>query len=106
MSIVVFILLGLTAGYVALGIFKSTGKDVVLDFALGVTGAAIAGSTFSHFAARSAAGVDVASALVAALTGPVVLLAACHTILDRKDGVRRRVSVFDALKREKSPDSR
>ena len=51
MSIVVFILLGLTAGYVALGIFKSTGKDVVLDFALGATGAAIAGSTFSHFAA-------------------------------------------------------
>jgi uncharacterized membrane protein YeaQ/YmgE (transglycosylase-associated protein family) len=105
-SIVVFILLGLTVGYVALGIFKSKGKDVVLDFVLGVAGAAIAGSTFSHFAARGGAGVDVASALVAALTGPVVLLAACHSVLDGKDTVRRRVSVFDALKRERSPDSR
>jgi uncharacterized membrane protein YeaQ/YmgE (transglycosylase-associated protein family) len=35
MSIVVFILLGLIAGYVALGLFKSTGKGVMLDFGLG-----------------------------------------------------------------------
>lgn len=81
MSIVVFTVLGLIAGYVALGLFKSTGKSVVLDFGLGVMGAVIAGSIFNHFAPRSAAGVNVASALVAALSGAVVLLAACHTML-------------------------
>jgi hypothetical protein len=31
MSIAVFILLGLIAGYVALGLFQSTGNGVVLD---------------------------------------------------------------------------
>ena len=80
-SIVVCILLGLIAGYVVLGLFKSTGKGIVLDFGLGVVGAVIAGSIFNHFAARAAAGVNVASALVAALTGPVVLLGACHAML-------------------------
>jgi uncharacterized membrane protein YeaQ/YmgE (transglycosylase-associated protein family) len=79
-SIVVFILFGLIAGYVAVGLFKSTGKDVMVDFGLGVIGAVIAGSIFNHFATRTAAGVNVASALVAALTGAVVLLAACHTM--------------------------
>lgn len=82
MSIVVFILLGLAAGYTALGIFGSTGKAVLLDFGLAVIGAAIAGSIFDHFAARTAAGVNIASALVVALTGPLVLLGACHTVLD------------------------
>ena len=81
MSIVVFILLGLGAGYVACGFFKSTGKGVVLDFGLGVMGAVIAGSLFNHFAARTVAGVNVASALVAALSGAVVVLAACHRML-------------------------
>lgn len=81
MSIVVFVLLGLIAGYVALGLFKGTGKGVVLDFGLGVIGAVIAGSIFNHFAGRTAAGVNVTNALVAALTGAVVLLAACHTMV-------------------------
>jgi hypothetical protein len=34
----------LVAGYLALGLFKSTGKAAVLDFGLGVIGAVIAGS--------------------------------------------------------------
>jgi uncharacterized membrane protein YeaQ/YmgE (transglycosylase-associated protein family) len=76
----VFLLLGLIAGYVALRLFKSAGKTVVLDFGLSVIGAMIAGSLFNH-SARTAAGVDVASGLVAALTGAVVLLAACHIML-------------------------
>jgi uncharacterized membrane protein YeaQ/YmgE (transglycosylase-associated protein family) len=86
MSIVVFILLGLITGYAAVGLFKSTGKGVLLDLGLGVIGAVIAGSIFTHFAARTAAGVNVASALVAALTGAVALLGACHIMLgDSRD---------------------
>jgi uncharacterized membrane protein YeaQ/YmgE (transglycosylase-associated protein family) len=55
--IVVFIFFGLIAGYVALGLFKGTGKGVVWDFGLGVIGAVLAGSLFSHLAATGAVGV-------------------------------------------------
>ena len=84
MSITVFILLGLISGYVALGLFKSTGKDAVLDFGLCVLGAVIAGSFFSHTAATDAAGLSVANALVAALTGAAVPLAASHAFHDMR----------------------
>jgi len=80
-SIAVFILVGLIAGYVVPGLFNSTGKGVVFDLGLGVIGAVIAGSIFNHFAARAATGLNVESALVAALTGAVVLPGACHTVL-------------------------
>jgi len=88
MSIVVFILLGLTAGYVALGLFKTSGKGVVLDFGLGVIGAVIAGLFFNHIAATGAAGLNIASALVAALTGAALLLATSHALRDTR--YRRR----------------
>jgi uncharacterized membrane protein YeaQ/YmgE (transglycosylase-associated protein family) len=88
MSIVVFILLGLIAGYVALGLCKSTGRAIVLDFGLGVIGAVIAGLLFNHIAATGAAELNIASALVAALTGAAVLLATCHAFRDTR--YRRR----------------
>jgi uncharacterized membrane protein YeaQ/YmgE (transglycosylase-associated protein family) len=84
--IVVFILLGLIAGYGVLGIFNSTGKGVVLDFGLGVIGAVVVGSLFSQIAATSAARLNAATALVAALTGAVALLATFHRLHD----IRRR----------------
>lgn len=84
MFILVFILLGLVAGYVAVGLFKSTGKGIVLDFGLGVIGAVIAGALFSHIAAPGAAGLNTASALVAALTGAAALLATFHGLRDRR----------------------
>ena len=85
MSIIVFIFLGLIAGYVARGLFKSTGKGVVLDLGLGVAGAVIVGWLFSHLAATSAARFNTATALVAALTGAVALLATFHGLHDRHD---------------------
>jgi len=80
MSILVFIFLGLIVGYVARGLFKTTGKDVVLDFGWGVSGAVIAGSLFNHMAATGAVGLNVASALVTALTGAAALLATFHAL--------------------------
>jgi uncharacterized membrane protein YeaQ/YmgE (transglycosylase-associated protein family) len=88
MSIVVFILLGLIAGYVALGLFKSAGRGVVLDFGLGVIGAVIAGLLFNHIAATGPAELNIASALIAALTGAAVLLATSHAFRDTR--YRRR----------------
>jgi uncharacterized membrane protein YeaQ/YmgE (transglycosylase-associated protein family) len=82
--IVVFIFLGLIAGYVALGLFKSTGKGVVLEFGLGVIGAVLVGSLFSHLAATGEAGLNTATALVAALTGAAALLATFHGLRDTR----------------------
>ena len=84
MCIVVFILLGLIAGYVALGLFKSTGQGGALDIGLGVIGAVIAGLLFNHVAATGAGELNIASALVAALTGAAVLLATSHALRDRR----------------------
>lgn len=86
----VFIFLGLIAGYVALRLFKSTGKGVLLDFGLGVIGAVTAGSLFNHLAATTVAGVTIATALVAALTGAAALLATFHGLRDRHYGRRDR----------------
>jgi len=82
--IVVFIVLGLIAGYVALGLFRSTGKGVVWDFGLGVIGAVLVGSLFSHIAAMGAAGLNTVTALVAALTGAAALLATFHGLRDTR----------------------
>jgi uncharacterized membrane protein YeaQ/YmgE (transglycosylase-associated protein family) len=83
-SIIVFIFLGLIAGYIAHGLFKSTGKGVVLDLGLGVAGAVIVGSLFSYIAAAGSAGLNTASALVAALLGAAALLATFHGLRDTR----------------------
>jgi len=82
--IVVFILFGLIAGYVAGGLFKSSGKGVVWDLGLGVTGAVLVGSLFSHIAATGAAELNTATALVAALTGAAALLTTFHGLRDTR----------------------
>ena len=84
MLIVVFIFLGLIAGYVALGLFKSTGRGVVLDFGLGLIGAVVVGSLFNYIAAAGTAGLNTATALVAALTGAAALLATFHGLRDTR----------------------
>jgi uncharacterized membrane protein YeaQ/YmgE (transglycosylase-associated protein family) len=82
--IVVFIFLGLIASYVAVGLFKSTGKGVMWDFGLGVIGAVLVGSLFSHIAATGVAGLSTVTALVAALTGAAALLATFHGLRDTR----------------------
>jgi uncharacterized membrane protein YeaQ/YmgE (transglycosylase-associated protein family) len=82
--IIVYIFIGLIAGYIAHGISKRTGSGVVLDLVLGVAGAVIAGSLFSHIAATGSAGFNTASALVAALAGAAALLATFHGLRDTR----------------------
>ena len=88
MLIRVFILLGLVAGYVAVGLFTSTGMGVVLDLGLGVVGAVIAGSIFNHIAAPGTVGLNTASALIAAITGAAALLATFHGLRDKRYRLR------------------
>ena len=84
MLIVVFIFLGLIAGYVAVGLSKSTGKGVVWDFGLGVIGAVLVGSLFNHIAATGSAGLNTATVLVTAFTGAAALLTTFHGLRDRR----------------------
>jgi uncharacterized membrane protein YeaQ/YmgE (transglycosylase-associated protein family) len=86
--IVVFIFLGLIAGYIARGLFKSIGKSVALDLGLGVVGAVLVGSLFEHIAGTGTAGGNAATALVAALTGATALLATFHGLRDTRDRPR------------------
>jgi uncharacterized membrane protein YeaQ/YmgE (transglycosylase-associated protein family) len=88
--IVVFISLGLIAGYVALGVFESTGTGVGLDLGLGVAGAVLGGLLFEHIAAMVTAGLNTATALVAALTGAAALLASFHGLRELRDRRYRR----------------
>jgi uncharacterized membrane protein YeaQ/YmgE (transglycosylase-associated protein family) len=74
----VFILLGLIAGYLAVRRFKSTGRGVPLDLGLGVGGAITTGSLFKYLAAATIPGPTTTSALVAALIGAAALLATFH----------------------------
>jgi uncharacterized membrane protein YeaQ/YmgE (transglycosylase-associated protein family) len=82
--IIVFISLGLIAGYIAHGLSTSTRNAVVLDLVLGVAGAVITGSLFSYIAATGSAGFNTASALVAALAGAAALLATFHGLRDTR----------------------
>jgi uncharacterized membrane protein YeaQ/YmgE (transglycosylase-associated protein family) len=83
-SIVVFIFLGLIAGYVAVRLFRSTGTGVVFDFGLGILGAVLAGSLFARIAAVGSVGFNTGTALVAALTGAAALLTTFHGLRDRR----------------------
>jgi uncharacterized membrane protein YeaQ/YmgE (transglycosylase-associated protein family) len=80
-SIIVFVFLGLITGHVARGLFKSTGKGIVLDLGLGVAGAVLVGWLFSHIAAAGTVRLNTATtatALAAALAGAAAMLAAFH----------------------------
>lgn len=90
MLILLFILVGLIAGYMAVRLFKSTGMGVPLDFCLGVIGASIAGSLFSRLAATTIPGVTTTTALVAALVGAAALLATIHGLRERRSVRRNR----------------
>ena len=79
-SAIVFILLGLAVCGFTHALFNSTRILFMVDLCMGVIGAVIAGSLFNHIAATGAARLNITSALVAALTGAVVLLAACHAL--------------------------
>jgi uncharacterized membrane protein YeaQ/YmgE (transglycosylase-associated protein family) len=109
--IVVFIILGLIAGDVAVGLCKSTGKGVVWDFGLGVIGAVLVGSLFSHIVATGSAGLNTATVLVTALTGAVALLATFHGLRDRRyrpgDPIRSdRISKIPSFKSPGTSKSR
>ena len=79
MSLFVWILLGLIAGFIASHIVNHRGEGIVLDILLGIVGAIVGGWMFHMFGHVGVNGLNQHSFLVATL-GAVVFLVVYHAI--------------------------
>ena len=79
MSIVVWIILGLIAGFVASKIVNRHGEGIILDIIIGVVGAVIGGWIMAFFGGHSVTGFNRYSILVS-IGGAVVLLVLAHAV--------------------------
>ena len=79
MSLFVWILLGLVAGFIASHIVNHRGEGVVLDVLLGIVGAIVGGWLFQMFGHVGVNGLNLHSFLVAT-AGAVVFLVVYHAI--------------------------
>ena len=82
MTLFVWILLGLVAGFIASHIVNRHGEGIILDILLGVVGAMIGGWLFHYFGKVGVTGLDLHSILVATL-GAIVFLFVYHVIRRR-----------------------
>jgi len=79
MSLFVWILLGLVAGFIASHLVNHRGEGMILDILLGIVGAIICGWLFHVFGHIGVTGLNFHSILVAT-AGAVVLLVVYHAI--------------------------
>jgi uncharacterized membrane protein YeaQ/YmgE (transglycosylase-associated protein family) len=79
MSFLVWIVLGLVAGFIGSKIVNKKGEGLLLDIVLGIVGAVVGGWLFKIFGASGVTGLNLYSLLVA-VVGAVVLLVAYHAI--------------------------
>jgi uncharacterized membrane protein YeaQ/YmgE (transglycosylase-associated protein family) len=79
MSILAWIVLGLTAGFIGSKLVNKTGEGVILDIVLGVVGALVGGYLFSIFGAHGVTGLNLYSLFVAVI-GAVVVLLVYHAV--------------------------
>jgi uncharacterized membrane protein YeaQ/YmgE (transglycosylase-associated protein family) len=82
MSLFIWILLGLVAGFIASHIVNHHGEGIVLDVLLGVVGAIVGGWLFDVFGHVGVTGLNFHSILVASL-GAIVFLVIYHSIRRR-----------------------
>jgi uncharacterized membrane protein YeaQ/YmgE (transglycosylase-associated protein family) len=83
MSFVVWIVLGLVAGFIGSKLVNHTGEGLIRDILLGVVGAIIGGYLFNLFGASGVTGLNIYSLLVA-VVGAVVFLIVYHAIFRRR----------------------
>ena len=76
MSIVVWIILGLIAGFIGSKIVNKTGQGLIMDIVLGIVGAIVGGRIFSAFGATGVTGLNIWSLIVAISAVVVVLIGA------------------------------
>ena len=79
MSLFVWILLGLVAGFIASHLVSHHGEGIVLDVLLGVVGAIIGGWIFHYFGHIGVTGLNLHSILVSTV-GAVLVLFVYHVI--------------------------
>jgi uncharacterized membrane protein YeaQ/YmgE (transglycosylase-associated protein family) len=79
MSLVVWIVLGLVAGFLGSKIVNKSGEGFFLDIALGVIGAIIGGWLFGMVGKSGVNGLNLYSLFVA-VVGAVVLLVLYHAV--------------------------
>lgn len=83
MSFVVWIVLGLVAGFIGSKLVNKTGEGLIRDVLLGVVGAIIGGYLFNLFGASGVTGLNLYSVLVA-VVGAVVFLVIYHALFRRR----------------------
>jgi uncharacterized membrane protein YeaQ/YmgE (transglycosylase-associated protein family) len=92
MPFIVFALLGLAVCRFTRALFNATRRAVIVGLGVAVIGAVISGALFDHIARTGARVLGITDALVAAVTGAVVLLAAYHAMLGYTRHRRHRAS--------------
>ncbi len=83
MSIIIWLVLGLIAGFIASRIVESSGNGVIIDIVLGVIGAVVGGYLFTLFGAAPVTGFNLYSLFVA-VVGAVVVLLIYHAVVGRR----------------------
>src|ERR1700680_3491241 len=79
MSMLVWIILGLIAGFIASKIVNRTGEGVVIDILLGIVGAVVGGWLFHALGMRGVNGLNLYS-IVVAVSGAAVVLFVYHAL--------------------------
>ena len=83
MSIIVWLVLGLVAGFIGSKIVNKSGEGVVVDIVLGIVGAVVGGFLFSIVGASPVTGFNIYSIFVAVI-GAIVVLAIYHAVTGRR----------------------
>ena len=83
MSFLVWIVLGLIAGFIASKLVNKSGEGMLLDIVLGIVGAMLGGWLFNTFGMPGVTGLNLYSVVVAVI-GAAVFLIAYHALTGRK----------------------
>lgn len=79
MNFLVWILLGLVAGFIASKIVNKRGEGVLMDTLLGIVGAIVGGLLFSLFGRAGVSGINLHS-LIVAVVGAIAVLVVYHAV--------------------------
>ncbi len=83
MGIILWIVFGLIAGFIASKLVNNSGEGIILDIVLGIVGAVIGGFIFNAFGAAGVTGFNIWS-LIVAVIGAVVVLLIYHALFNRR----------------------
>src|SRR5215470_9520041 len=81
-QLLIWVVLGLVAGFIASKIINRRGEGIILDILLGIIGAFIGGWLFRIFGSTGVTGLNLYSLLVAVI-GAVIFLIIYHAIRRR-----------------------